>query len=218
MIWWIWKPHNIATTLGKEISLLDILTTQYHDHPLIKQAMKEFGVDKELGMLTRLDNNTAGMIWFAHTHEVKLLWLQAQLEGKINKIYEADVVGRIKEAVTIDTPIMHHRYDDTKMIVIKNISDINKGRWNIHQVSTQIIPWKISWNNTHIQSIIHQWCRHQIRIHCASHGNPIIWESVYHNQQTDNFLHLMSVGIDRDQLDTSIVIEYQQYYNLIWQK
>jgi 23S rRNA-/tRNA-specific pseudouridylate synthase len=79
-------------------------------------------------MLTRLDNDTAGMVWFAHTHEGKSLWLQAQSEANINKIYEADVIGRMKEEVIIDTPIMHHRYDDTKMITINNTSDTDKGR------------------------------------------------------------------------------------------
>ncbi len=214
IIWWIWKPHGLPSVQGYGRSLLDELIDRHASHPLIRQALDEFGIDGELGMLTRLDNDTAGMVWFARTHESKLLWLQAQSEGKINKVYEADVIGWIKNPITIDTPIMHHRYDDTRMITINNKSDTNKGRWNTHQVSTHIIPWIISWNNTHIQAIIHQWCRHQIRIHCASYGNPIIGEIVYHKQQTDNFLHLVSIGLDRDQLKQAIVVNVER----IWQK
>jgi 23S rRNA-/tRNA-specific pseudouridylate synthase len=106
---------------------------------------------------------------------------------------------------------MHHRYDDTKMITINNTSDTDKGRWAIHQVSTHLIPWEISWNNTHIQAIIHQWCRHQIRIHCACHGNPIIGETLYNKQHTDDILHLYSIGIVRDQLDQAIVVDPYNY-------
>jgi 23S rRNA-/tRNA-specific pseudouridylate synthase len=211
IIWWIWKPHGLATTQGKQLSLLDILINDYHQHPLVQWAMKEFGISEELGMLTRLDNDTAGMVWFAHTHEGKSLWLQAQSEGKINKIYEADVIGRVREDVTIDTPIMHHRYDETKMITINKRSDIDKGRWNTHQVSTHIIPWVISWSNTHIQVVIHQWCRHQIRVHCACYGNPIIGDNIYHKQHMDTTLHLWSVGLERDQLKEYIIINYHDY-------
>jgi 23S rRNA-/tRNA-specific pseudouridylate synthase len=128
LIWGVRKPHGLATTLGKGESLLDILIQHYQEHHLIQSALKEFGLNEELGMLTRLDNDTAGMVRFAHTQEAKLLRLQDQSKGNINKIYQADVIGRIKEDIIINTPIMHHRFDDTKMIAIKQPSDIKKGR------------------------------------------------------------------------------------------
>jgi 23S rRNA-/tRNA-specific pseudouridylate synthase len=77
-------------------------------------------------MLTRLDNDTAGMVRFAHSHADKSLWLEDQSQGNINKIYEADVIGWVKEEAIISTPIMHHRYDDSKMIPIKHQSDTDQ--------------------------------------------------------------------------------------------
>lgn len=208
LIWWVYKPHGLPTVLWEWYSLLDMLLNVYHEHPIIQQALDIFGIEWELGMLTRLDNDTAGMVWFAHTHEGKSLWLQAQDQWQIHKIYEADVIGRMREPVTIDAPIRHHRYDMSKMI-IDSKQNTHQGRWNTHQVSTLIIPWEISGNHTHIQAIIHQWCRHQIRIHCTHYGNPIIGETLYHKQKTDTTLHLWSVGIDRDQLWWYIMINWQ---------
>lgn len=211
LIRWVYKPHGLATVLWTGCSLLDLLIQRYHNHPIIQQALESFGVEWELGMLTRLDNDTAGMVWFAHTHDSKLLWLQAQSQWQINKIYEANVIWRIHEPVLVDSPIRHHRYDNSKMIIDSDTNS-HKWRWTLHQVSTSIIPCEITGNNTHIQAIIHQWCRHQIRIHCAHHGNPIIGETLYHKQKNTWLLQLWSVWVDRDQLWWYIMININDNY------
>lgn len=207
-LWWVYKPHGLATTLGKQVSLVDILCTTYHKHPLIAQALETFWVEDELGMLTRLDNDTAGMVWFAHDHETKTQWLHDQPLWHIHKIYEADVVGRVHDYTTVDVPVMHHRYDDRLMITWV---DWRLGRWYPHHVSTRIVPGAIQGNHTHIQAIIHQWCRHQIRVHCSHYGTPIIWDILYHKQHTDSCLHLWSVGIDRNYLTQPVVVDYHIY-------
>lgn len=210
IIWWIYKPHGLASTFGEHMSLMQLLLQYYSHIPLIQNAIQEFGINEELGMLTRLDNNTAGMVWFASSHESKWQWLSDQSKGSINKIYEADVIGWIHDPMMLTFPIQHHRRDDSKMIITWE-HNLDRGRWNIHQVSTSIIPWEISGNNTHIQAIIHQWCRHQIRIHCSHQGNPIVGEHIYHKPKTTNFLHLWSIGIDRKALAQCIVIDYKKY-------
>lgn len=210
IIRWVYKPHNIASTLWNHISLLDLLVHHYSHHPIIKRAIETFGIDHELWMLTRLDHNTAGMVRFARDYSTKELWLKAQDQWAINKIYEADVTGWIQEKTIINLPIMHHRYDDRKMIIVSKDTAIN-GRWRIHQVSTTIYPLEIFWNNTHIRAVIHQWCRHQIRIHCHAHWIPIVWETLYHKSRWWDILHLRSVGIERGQLEKIILINYHEY-------
>lgn len=203
----VYKPHWLATTAWSQHSLLDELITNYPYHPLIHQANTVFWVHEELGMLTRLDNDTAGLVWFARDRDVKQQWLHDQAQWQIHKIYEADVMWWVKAPESITTPIMHHRYDHSKMIIATTHT---KGRGSVHEVTTEIHPMEIKGNNTHLQAIIHQWCRHQIRIHCASHGNPILGETLYHKhkQHHDTFLHLRSVGIDWKYLDHPIIVDY----------
>lgn len=207
---WVYKPHFLASTQWEQQSILDEINTHYSTHPLIVNAYLHFGHESELGMLTRIDNDTAGMIWFAKDPHTKELWKQAQQKYLINKIYEADVVGRMSEHIVVHTPIMHHRFDTSKMIVVRN-NDTHKGRWRIHEVSTIVHPQTITWNNTHIQAIIHQWCRHQIRVHCSSLGNSIIGDTIYTKNNTDHYLHLRSVGLEWDLLWDYIMIDYHLY-------
>lgn len=111
------KPNTLPTAFGKELCFLDMLlgkntdkTTDfsipdfllpYIDLPdfspcvinqsLIKDQLTNFGKDKELGLLNRLDNETAGFLYFAKTQEAFDRYRQLQSEGKINKRYIAQI-------------------------------------------------------------------------------------------------------------------------------
>ena len=113
----MWKPSALPTTFGKEICFLDILLGKdtnkdtdfsipkfllpYIDlpdfkHCTLQQASVQhqlaiFGKDKELGLLNRLDNETAGFLYFAKTQEAFDRYRQLQGEGKIHKRYIAQI-------------------------------------------------------------------------------------------------------------------------------
>jgi hypothetical protein len=113
----MWKPSVLPTTFGKEPCFLDILLGKvkdldtdfslpsfllpYIDLPdftpcILKQAsidhqLNVFGKDQELGLLNRLDNETAGFLYFAKTQEAFDRYRQLQSEGKINKWYIAQI-------------------------------------------------------------------------------------------------------------------------------
>ena len=61
--WYVWKPHGMASSLGKSFSVLDaLMDAQYISlelQKLVSTAIASFGVEGELGMLNRLDTPTA---------------------------------------------------------------------------------------------------------------------------------------------------------------
>ena len=113
----MWKPRALPTTFGKEQCFLDILidnTPQadidfsipkfllpYIDLPdftqftlneaIVQEQLTIFGKEKELGLLNRLDNETAGLLYFAKTQAAFDKYRQIQAEGKINKWYIAQI-------------------------------------------------------------------------------------------------------------------------------
>gem|GEM_PF-2492136 len=91
LIWGIYKPHQISSTQGQRDNIIDKLVCEYRQHPLIMAALEEFGIEEELGMLTRLDHDTAGMIRFAHTRSTKQQWLLDQQKQHITKIYHCTI-------------------------------------------------------------------------------------------------------------------------------
>lgn len=209
IIWWVYKPHWLPSTKGSNYSLLDLLIDQFSHIDVVKSGLKNFGKQWELGMLTRLDNDTAGMVWFARDHIIKHQWIEDQTKGLITKIYRAATQWRIHTPLTINAIIQHHATDITRMIVLDTIKT-KLGRSNIHSVSTAIVPIYISGNTTYIQACIHQWCRHQIRIHCNYHGTPIIGESLYRKPNNSNVLQLRSIGINRIK-SWNIIIDHLLY-------
>jgi len=165
---------------------LDLLKKEEGLQSFVINQIKNFTRDQEYGLLNRLDNETWGFLYFAKTPATIGLYKDLQSQNKIEKIYLAQVHGNPffksqNTQMTIDAPIMHHRFDDQKMIVITDDLDKKNGRWDIHMLSTSIelINYDPERNISLIHAVIHKGIRHQIRIHCKSIGAPILWDSLY---------------------------------------
>jgi 23S rRNA-/tRNA-specific pseudouridylate synthase len=78
--------------------------------------------------------------------------------------------------VLVSYPIMHHAQDPERMVAIKTEKDWNKGRSRESHVETLFVPlsYDKQTNRTLCYVIIHQGVRHQIRVHAASIGYPIV--------------------------------------------
>ena len=113
----MWKPSTLPTTFGKESCFLDILLGKYTEpntdfsipgfllpyidlpdfkvcilkQDAIQHQLNIFGKEKELGLLNRLDNETAGFLYFAKNQEAFDRYRHLQSEGKINKWYIAQI-------------------------------------------------------------------------------------------------------------------------------
>jgi len=88
---------------------------------------------------------------------------------------------------------MHHKSNSEKMIAIRESKDIRLGRGKEHDVSTQvdILAYNPQTNLTTILATITRGIRHQIRVHLAANGAPIVGDDLY-GKRTD-YLHLRSL-------------------------
>jgi 23S rRNA-/tRNA-specific pseudouridylate synthase len=174
-----------------------------------------FGKEREYGLVNRLDNDTAWFLYFAKTPLFYEQYKHLQSENKLQKIYIADVSGqRIsnkilqqpgisgdEKTICIQRKIAHHRYDQTKMIVLPDEKFISKYqqkiRWERTTQSTrvQLMYYDEQTNTSYLKIIIHKWIRHQIRAHLASVGYPIIGDSIYNKKNPEENLHLRSLGL-----------------------
>ena len=149
------------------------------------------GIGGELrpGIVHRIDRDTSGLI-IAAKNDFAHQRLAAQLQDHTRaRIYHCIVVGNLREdAGTVDAPIGRHPVDRKKMAVAAN------GR-------PAVTHWRVL---ERFQGFCYVECRletgrtHQIRVHMAHIGHPILGDTVYGNKKPVPGLHgqcLHAVGL-----------------------
>lgn len=155
--YYVRKPHGIPTTFGSQFSFLE--TLQARRPVFFIELEKLWSREEERGLLNRLDNDTAGLIYFAKTREAAEHYYALQEKNILSKWYVCDIKGNMSRFTNTDThcqrvpnvfspedalcvsyPLMHHAFDDQKMIVVRQPRDIKNGRGNQHVVKTYFIP------------------------------------------------------------------------------
>ena len=208
--YYFWKPAGLASSRWKSVSFLDLMCDKNLNGDvcnIVDSQMEFFWKEKELWLLNRLDWPTTWLLYFAKNPRVYNNFRELQRGWKIDKFYVAEVYGNIQEWVdrngnVINYPIMHHRYNDDRMTIIRSESDKNKWKWNMHNVDTEIceVNYNEKDNLSTIVVKIHRWIRHQIRAHLSSIWYPICWDKIYCKSKNQNFdkLQLFSVGMRVD--------------------
>ena len=125
------------------------------------------------GIVHRLDKDTTGAIAIAKT-DIAFKHLQAQLQAKTaRREYLGVVYGAPKtESGTIDLPIGRHQHDRKKMFIVS----VEQGGRNA------VTHWQIKErldNYTLILFQLETGRTHQIRVHAAKIGHPIVGDPVY---------------------------------------
>ena len=130
------------------------------------------GINGQLrpGIVHRIDRDTSGLI-IAAKNDAAHLALSAQLQDhSLARTYEAIVVGGLREdSGTVDAPIARHRTDRKKMAVDP------EGR-------RAVTHWEVLGRYrgyTHIRCRLETGRTHQIRVHMASIGHPLLGDTVY---------------------------------------
>lgn len=149
--------------------------------------------DLRPGIVHRLDKDTSGLIMVAKS-EASQLWLQKQFSSrKIEKTYLALVDGHPRTATgRIEAPIYRNPNDRKKMA----IAPINKGRNAITIFQTE----KEYSNHTLLKVKPLTGRTHQIRVHLASIGCPIVGDTIYGRKNPSlplqrHFLHASDLKV-----------------------
>ena len=196
--YYFWKPAGLASSRWKSVSFLDLMCDEKYNwtiSDIVQSQLEFFGKEKELWLLNRLDWPTMWLLYFAKNSKIYNKFRELQKEWKVDKFYVAVVYGNIQKWVdenwnVISYLIMHHKYNDDRMVVIRWGWDSSKWKWNLHEVETEIceIEYDEKENLSTIVVKIHKWIRHQIRAHLSSIWYPICGDNLYcksKNQSSD---------------------------------
>ena len=134
------------------------------------------GIGGELrpGIVHRIDRDTSGLI-IAAKNDFAHQKLAAQLQDHtLARIYHCIVVGNLREdAGTVNAPIGRHPVDRKKMAVVAN------GRPAVtHWQVLERFP-----GFTYAECRLETGRTHQIRVHMAHIGHPILGDTVYGNKK-----------------------------------
>ena len=122
------------------------------------------------GIVHRIDRDTSGLI-IAAKNDAAHQYLSAQLaDHTLARTYECIVVGKLREARgTVDAPIARHPTDRKRMAVVAG------GR-------EAVTHWEVIARYpgyTHVRCRLETGRTHQIRVHMAYIGHPILGDTVY---------------------------------------
>ena len=138
------------------------------------ESLSGIGGQKRPGIVHRIDRDTSGLI-IAAKNDAAHLALAAQLaDHTLARTYECLSVGSFRQdSGTVDAPIGRSRSDRKKMAVVAG------GR-------PAITHWEVLARYpgvTHLRCRLETGRTHQIRVHLAYIGHPILGDTVYGNRK-----------------------------------
>ena len=131
------------------------------------------GINGELrpGIVHRIDKDTSGLLAVAKNDLAHTMLASQLKDHTMARTYEAIVVGSFREdSGTVDAPIGRHPSDRKKMCVTERNSKNAVTHWEV------VRRYR---GYTHIRCKLETGRTHQIRVHMAHIGHPILGDVVY---------------------------------------
>jgi len=121
------------------------------------------------GIVHRLDKDTSGLLVVARTLEAHTALVRMLGERDIHREYEAVCVGVMTGGGTVDAPIARHPVDRKRMAIRED------GRESV----THYRVLERFRAHTHVRVMLETGRTHQIRVHLAHIGYPIVGDPTY---------------------------------------
>ena len=177
------------------------------------------GINGELrpGIVHRIDKDTSGLLAVAKNDLAHTMLASQLKDHSMARTYEAIVCGVIKEdSGTVDAPIGRHPSDRKKMCVTQRNSKPAVTHWEV------IRRYR---GYTHIRCKLETGRTHQIRVHMAYIGHPILGDTVYGHKkpelgQSSQCLHAgtLCFAHPRDGHPVVVYAELPQYFQDVLKK
>ena len=146
---------------------------------LFAKAGELSGINGELrpGIVHRIDKDTSGLLAVAKNDLAHTVLASQLKDHTMARTYDAIVCGSLKEdSGTVDAPIGRHPSDRKKMCVIARNSKEAVTHWEVG---------KRYRGYTHIRCKLETGRTHQIRVHMAYIGHPILGDTVYGHKKPE---------------------------------
>ena len=137
------------------------------------------GINGELrpGIVHRIDKDTSGLLAIAKNDLAHTMLASQLKDHSMARTYEAIVCGSFREdRGTVDAPIGRHPTDRKKMCVTQRNSKAAITHWEVVERFR---------GYTHIRCRLETGRTHQIRVHMAYIGHPILGDMVYGHKKPE---------------------------------
>ena len=171
------------------------------------------GINGELrpGIVHRIDKDTSGLLAVAKNDFAHVILASQLKDHTMARTYEAVVCGNLKEdSGTVDAPIGRHPTDRKKMCIAARGGRNAVTHWEV------VKRYK---GYTHVRCRLETGRTHQIRVHMASLGHPILGDMVYGRKkpelgQDSQVLHagILCFRHPRDERLVVVTAELPEYF------
>ena len=186
---------------------------------LFSRADQLSGINGELrpGIVHRIDKDTSGLLAVAKNDLAHTMLASQLKDHSMSRTYEAIVCGNMKaDSGTVDAPIGRHPTDRKKMCVTERNSKHAVTHWEV------VARYR---GYTHVRCRLETGRTHQIRVHMAHIGHPILGDAVYGHKkpelgQTSQCLHagMLCFSHPRDGRPVVVLAELPDYFRDVLRK
>ena len=177
------------------------------------------GINGELrpGIVHRIDKDTSGLLAVAKNDFAHRILASQLKDHTMARTYEAIVCGSFREdSGTVNAPIGRHPSDRKKMCVTERNSKSAVTHW---EVVTRFRGY------THVRCRLETGRTHQIRVHMAHIGHPILGDTVYGHKkpelgQSSQCLHAGALCFrhPRDERPVMVFAPLPEYFTQVIEK
>ena len=177
------------------------------------------GINGELrpGIVHRIDKDTSGLLAVAKNDLAHTVLASQLKDHSMARTYEAVVCGSFREdSGTVDAPIGRHPTDRKKMCVTARNAKSAVTHWEV------VARYR---GYTHIRCRLETGRTHQIRVHMAHIGHPILGDTVYGHKkpelgQSSQCLHAgaLCFAHPRDGRPVMVFADLPEYFKEVLQK